>query len=135
MRTVHVFALILFLPAAYLGYNDYVNHTPGQPIKLATVGEVWMDHDRAWFNDFKSSYANREAEWTQNVRPYLELTAVPIALVPPLLFSLWLLIAFMLGIGPYRDLDLTKVVGIEDERGSIARNQKRGDGRVKYTRR
>lgn len=105
MRIWLIFLIVLLVPSLYLGLMDYVKYqnNPSKGFHLSTVGEVWIDHDRVGFMSFKTSYQNQPAEWEQNVRPYLEWQALPLTLLPAILYSVWLLFCWLLGRGPFAD--------------------------------
>ena len=90
-----------------------------------------MDHDRPGFNKYKAEYVNRTAEWDTNVRPYLEMKAFPIAITPAIAYIVWLLVAFLLSIGPFKDVDLSARGSYSE--GGLGRNVERGSA-MKYHR-
>jgi hypothetical protein len=105
MRPVAIFAIVVMLPALYLGFNDYMKYqsNPAAGFHFSTIGEVWMDHDRAGFSQYKAEYKTRVREWEEDVRPYLEWNAFSTALTPGLAINLGLLICWLLGVGPFKN--------------------------------
>lgn len=109
MRPLLIIGILLALPALYLGYNDYIKYTqkPNQGFVPSTIGEVWLDHDRPGFMQFKAKYTTREREWDQEIRPKLEWEALSIAIVPPALYLGWVFICWLLGRGPFAGMSNT----------------------------
>ena len=105
MRFILVVCLLFLIPPLTLLYGDYTRAGGGE-FKLSTVADVWMDYDRASFDQFKSGYVSRPEEWERDVRPYLEWKALPLSCIPAVLFYVFLFTAFVTGFGPFRDFGL-----------------------------
>lgn len=105
MRSIVIIALVVMLPALYLGFNDYMKYqnNPDKGFHFSNVGEVWMDHDPSGFAQYKATYKTRVREWNEDIRPYLEWNAFSTALTPGLAINLGLLICWLLGIGPFKN--------------------------------
>jgi hypothetical protein len=102
MRLFHVFLLILLLPMLYIGWLDYGNHwLEGTPAKNTTIAEFWLAHDRAGFEEFRAGYIGQTEKWNREVLPYLNMKALPLAVVPVVIIYLLALFMWLLGVGPY----------------------------------
>lgn len=137
MRFWIVLCLILLLPGLYLGCNDYIKstRTPEKPFAFSTIAEVWLDHDRAGFMEFRGTYIGKPAEWDQNVLPYLSMKAAPLATIPLIILLVLALCAWLLGIGPFNNLSPGSHHGARRETGRIGRvRPSEHQNRVNYRR-
>jgi hypothetical protein len=114
MRLSLIILIILLLPGLALGIADITRdgrpaaliaegapeaQVGDQPIVWSTLGQVWLEYHRSSYMDFRDQYIGKTEEWNQNVLPYLELKAVPVALGPGILLGVYLIIAWLLGFG------------------------------------
>ncbi len=97
--------LFLSLPALGVAYFDYTRaqiHRGPEPYEYATAFDVWLAYDRQSFMEFRNQYLGRGAEWENDVKPYLEIKVFPYAIIPSILYLIWLFLAWIFGWGPFR---------------------------------
>ncbi len=137
MRAWVIIGLLLLLPGVYLGFKDYEKYqgNPGAGYHISTIGEVWLEHDRPGFMEFRATYRTREQEWETRIRPILGWQAMPFALIPPVLYYIWLIVCWLLGRGPFYDYSTFSIQTSKHGSGfSRSSAQERG-GRFQYRRR
>jgi hypothetical protein len=136
MRPSFMLALIIMIPPAYLGVTDYMKYSnnPTTGFKFSDIGQVWIDHDPAGFEQYKAEYKTKPKEWDEEIRPYLEWNAFSTALAPALAYNLLLMICWLIGIGPFRDWTLNTGSSIGNNSGLSRSSANSKGSRISYRR-
>ena len=145
--TAKLWLFILLLPFfAAIGHDFYVNYM-ADPQKKARLEALDIDPEAYQISDAgyllvthaPSLYENMrttmgEESWKTYMDPVLQQYTFVLALIPPALFIIYLMMAWITGLPPYRGQRLGKPINISNKYDGVFKDHDK-ENRLKYKRR